>query len=352
VILSFTVAGPRPLPAAGAPVTVTVRVAYARTCTFLRQHSAFSSLYPLETVPCSSGRASVVVPAIPNTYNTPLRLTYAVRAAGAGTVQRSVRVPQQASTPPPTLAPTPPAVNPSPPTFKTSTNWAGYVVPSSSDLVTVADGNWRVPTLDCSTVTDGGASAWVGIGGYPWPTGGKSGALLQTGVTTDCVGGMQENRGWWELYPSVPNYAAHFSGFTVSAGDAIEASVYQTSTGGWETRVDDLTTGISGVMITGEGWGVFADNSDGRFPLQGRTTNMTYAGGYTAEWIVEAYTQDEAQVTLADFGTIAFTNLRTSLASWTLTADDGIAMRSKTGSGIVATPSLPQGDGFSVSYTG
>ena len=87
----------------------------------------------------------------------------------------------------------------------------------------------------------------------------------------------------------------------------------------WATRVDDLTTGLSGSMVAGQGWGVGGDNGNS-FQYQGRTIGLTYGGGYTAEWIAEAYgTADGTQETLADYGSITFTNLRTNLSSWYLT---------------------------------
>jgi len=452
VILSVRVSTPhgQPLPAAGEAVVVTVRVRHATSCTFLRQYSTFSSLYPLKTVGCASGHASVTVPPIANFFKAPVRLTYAVRARGAGnrSVQGSVTVRQAAavSQPPPTTTPpptTPPATSPtatlaispsivpstggsvvlsfsssnasscslsSAPAFWTgsnpesvscngtytatvapsttgqqwtftftaansagqsvsstqtlteqapppkptppagaqqNTNWSGYIVPSSGALVTDVSGQWTVPTLDCSVTPNGGAAIWVGIGGYGWPTGGTSGTLLQTGVTTDCVNGVQQDAGWFE---ELPNPSRDFAGFPVSPGDSIQASVFQGSSGAWETRIDDLTTGLSGVMVTGEGWGVSEDAGNGSFAEQGSTAGLSYSGGYTAEWIVEDYTQNGSLVPLADYGTVDFTDLKTSLASWYLTANEGWAI---VQNGVVlSTPSSPSSDGFSVSYTG
>ena len=458
VIVSLTITGPRPLPAAGTSVVMTVRVEYATTCTFMRQFSAFSSLYAFKTVSCASGRATVVVPAIANSNKAARRLTYAVRVRGAGTasVQRSVTVPQAAAasrpspSPTPTPSPTPPSTSPtatlsispgsvpstggtvvltftssnattctlaSAPLFWTtganpvtvdctgtyiatlnstttqqqwtftftaanvagqsasatqtltelapapaptppstawaeSPNWSGYIVPSTSDLVTDASGAFTVPTLDCSVTPDGGASFWVGIGGEQWSTGGSSGALLQTGVTTDCVGGVAQYAGWFELFPSSPNTDVYFRGFPVSPGDQIVASVFQGSTGAWETKVDDLSTGLSGVMVTGEGWGVSTDGGNGSFLKQGSTVNLSYAGGYTAEWIAEDYTEPDGvtMIPFADYGSVTFSDLRTSLTSWYLTVDEGVAIAQD---GVVlSTPSAPANDGFSVSYTG
>jgi hypothetical protein len=235
------------------------------------------------------------------------------------------------------------------PQFQQSPNWSGYFLPSSSSLITEVGGSWTVPALNCSRTPNAGAGIWVGIGGVPWATGGTSGALLQTGISADCVNGVQQDHGWWELYPSTPNYAADFAGFTVSPGDSIQASVFQGSSGVWETRVDDLSTGLSGVMVTGAGWGVLNDGGT-NFPLQGKTTNLSYSGGYTAEWIVEAYQQNGSQVSLADYGTVTVTNLTTSLSSWSLTSGVGEAI---VESGVVvSTPSPPENGGFSVSYTG
>lgn len=343
VIVSLTVTGPRPLPAAGARVVMTVRVRNATTCTFMRQYSTFSSLYPLKTVDCSSGHAHVVVPAIANIYKAPVHLTYAVRAhAGSVWVQRRVAVAQGAAAPPRTITPPP-----SPPqsTWAESPNWSGYVLPSTATFTEVA-GTFTVPTLNCTVTPDGGIFTWVGIGGY-----GSSGTLLQTGVESDCVSGTQENTAWWEMFTSESNKSVDFHNFSVSVGDSITASVYQDSNGAWWTRLDDTTTGMSGWMQIGGHWGVGTDASD-YFYYQGSSALLSYSGAYTAEWIVEDYTEPDSatMIPFADFGTVNFTGLQTSLSPWHLTANEGIAIAQN---GVVlSTPSLPSSDGFSVSYVG
>ena len=353
-ILSISISTPegQPLPAAGERVVVSVHVRNATTCEFFRQFSTFSSLYPYETVPCASGHASVTVPPIANAYKAPVRLTYAVRARGAGTrsTQRTVTVAEAAAprTPQPPVAP--PPLSPPTPAWSTSPNWSGYVVPSSSALVTDASGQWTVPTINCSATPTGDATTWVGIGGFGWPSGGTSGALLQTGVSSNCVSGVPRYEGWWEEYPSNPNHASDFANFPVSPGDSIQAFVFQGISGAWETRVDDLTTGLSGVMVIGQGWGVTADGGDGSFVEQGSTAGLAYEGGYTAEWIVEDPGLSGLILPFADYGTVNFTSLRTSLLSWSLTSSEGIAIAQN--GAVLSTPSSPSNSGFSVSYTG
>ena len=232
----------------------------------------------------------------------------------------------------------------------TSPNWSGYVIQSST-MVIDASGAWTVPTLDCAETPNAGVAVWVGIGGYGSPAGGSSGPLLQTGVTMSCINGVQQDVAWWEEYPSNPNDAPDFTSLPIMPGDHVQASVYQTLAGAWATRVDDRTAGLSGWMVTGEGWGVSADHSTSYAP-QGSTAGLSYPGGYSAEWIVEDYTDSAtgALVPFADYGRVSFSSLLTSLASWSLLPSEAIEI-DQAGS-VLSTPSLPTGDGFSVAYTG
>jgi Peptidase A4 family len=234
------------------------------------------------------------------------------------------------------------------PPFAVSSNWSGYVVPSLTPITSVS-GDFTVPTLHCTKTRNAGETAWVGIGG----AGGASGDLLQTGVVSECIGGVQvENPGWWEEYPERP--ATLFVNMTVSPGDQIEASVSQGLDSSWTTRLDDLTTGVSGVMHTGDQWGTVADSDPTTWVHQeGDASLITYAGGRTAEWIVEDYATSAGLVPFADFGTVTFSNLATSLPSWALTAKEQVGLGDKNGF-LLAEPSAPDstGKGFSVAYRG
>lgn len=346
VVVSLAVSTPQgwPLPASGATVLVSVRVRNAVSCTFLAQRRTFSSLYPLKTVACASGSAALAVPAITNSHFAPVRVAYGVlvRGADGGSTMRVVRVAQRGATPkePRTGPPGEP---------QQSENWSGYVLSGASSFTRVS-GRWTVPTLDCTATPSGGAAAWAGIGGYPSQAGAPTGALLQTGITTDCIDGVQQNRGWWEEYPSDPNRSADFADFPVSAGDLIEASVFVDTAGAWETRVDDLTTGVSGVMVTGSGWGLLTDGGDGTVRVQGDTSAVSFSGGNTAEWIVEDYDELGAPVPLAAYGSVSFTDLATSLPGWTLAAANAVEI---VQNGVVrSAPSAPTASGFSVAYRG
>jgi hypothetical protein len=162
---------------------------------------------------------------------------------------------------------------------------------------------------------------------------------------------QHDDVGWWELIPPLPEQDFNM---VVGAGDVMQATVWHNSVGSWSTRVDDLTRGVSGLMITGNGYGTILDSDPTVWlDYQGSTTTLSYAGGYSAEWIVEDYGSGNSEVPFANFGTVAFTNLTTSLPSWSLTPAEELGLSDAYGF-LLAAPSGADstGDGFSVTYTG
>jgi hypothetical protein len=236
------------------------------------------------------------------------------------------------------------------PPFRVSRNWSGYIVPSSTPITAVS-GHFTVPRLNCKDTTDAGESMWVGTGG----AGGSSGDLLQTGVRSDCIGGVQDNNpSWWEQFPPLPETKFDTTTLPVAAGDSIQASVSKNLDGSWTTRLDDLTKGISGVMTTGGNYGTMADANWGVWlDDQGPAATLSYAGGTSAEWIVEDFGfAGGGFAPFADFGKVAFSGLTTSLPSWSLTKSEQVGLGAN--GLLLAEPSGPDssGRGFSVTYTG
>jgi Peptidase A4 family len=228
--------------------------------------------------------------------------------------------------------------------FTVSDNWAGYVIQPGQDVDDVS-GEWTVPTLDCQQTPNALDGVWAGIGG----NGAGSGDLLQTGVADRCSNGAQLDQAWWELYPV--NNPVNF-GLLVSPGDEMESSVYLDQSGQWVTRIDNLTTGWSGWMFAGGTYGIEQDGS-GSFTVEGSSSYISYAGGSTVEWVVEGpglTKTGPSFLPLADFGTVQFSDLRAGLPSWSLSPDEGDEI--VYDNQVVAEPGQPDGDGFSVSYTG
>jgi hypothetical protein len=219
-------------------------------------------------------------------------------------------------------------------------NWAGYVIQPGQD-VNYVSGEWTVPTLNCQQTTTID-SAWAGIGGV------SGQALLQTGVSDSCIDGAQQDWAWWELANA--HSPVTFGQLLVSAGDVMQASVYLDSSGQWVTRIDNLTTRFSGWMFAGGSYGIEADRS-GSFTTEGSSSDISYAGENTVEWVVEgpglAYTGQNF-APMSDFGTVQFSDLRAGLQSWSLTTDESEQITYDNQ--VVAAPGQPDGDGFSVSY--
>jgi len=308
----------------GGRVSLTWSSSGAKTCTLSASPRFWSGKNPAH-IKCR-GRIRVTLPAF--ALGARWKFTFTARSGkGATTVHQAFAL--QA------------------PPFPTSANWAGYAI-SSGTPVTKATGEFRVPKLKCGDTTNASEAMWVGIGG----DGAGTGDLLQTGVESTCDLGIQvENPAWWEEFPEF--FSDTFDNMTVSPGDLIQASVYQDTDGSWFTRLDDLTTRISGVMHTGDHWGTVADAAPTVWvDEEGDASTVSYGGGTSAEWIVEDYgLSNGTLVPFANFGTVAFSHLTTSLPSWSLTPADAIGLGNKNGR-LLAAPSAPASSGFSVAYTG
>jgi hypothetical protein len=117
-------------------------------------------------------------------------------------------------------------------------NWDGYVATNTSSFNAVS-ASYTVPTAHCDTAQPENewAAFWVGLDG--WNGGGT---VEQDGVSVFCDGsGHAFYSVWWDMAPDFP-----VSGFNVSPGDTIQASVtYDTSTSEFGFVVDDVTSNQS-----------------------------------------------------------------------------------------------------------
>ena len=237
-------------------------------------------------------------------------------------------------------------------TGSTSSNWSGYVLPTTS-LDTLASAEWTVPRLNCADTPNGSSSTWVGIGGVTWSDGSSSGSLLQTGTEDDCVNGVQVDSGWFEIVPATPNHEETFTNFPVGPGDTIEAVVGY-SNGQWVTDLENLNTGLSGFFVVGNSWAVFTTATDTIVGgIQGYASGTSYSGAYSVEWIQEDVTNTDSGslFNLPNYGSVTFFNLRTSLSSWTLPNSDAYEITNNNNV-PVSVPGTVSNDGFTVTYTG
>jgi hypothetical protein len=165
-----------------------------------------------------------------------------------------------------------------------SSNWAGYVAHRSGVRFTSVLGEWRVPSVDCSSGAQTFSATWVGLGGY----GGTSSALEQTGTEQDCAaGGRAAYSAWFELVPA----PSHAIALHVRPRDLMRATV--TAAG------RRITIGL-------------ADLTNHRNFTRAFTVGTPDVS--SAEWIVEAPSEcNSAQcvtLPLANFGQEAFMDSR------------------------------------------
>lgn len=330
VLLSVS---PHDIPSTGGTVVLHYAATAARTCSLAVTPLLWSGPDPA-LVACDSSYTIALPPA---TQTRTWHFTFGVDRSGGASRVATSRLVEIGSKPAfPGLQ---------------SANWSGYVLPSPGSPLRAVTGSWIEPAFSCTAADGAGVSSWIGIGGGTRSSGSDLGPLLQTGVDATCLHGKQIDTAWWELVRAGHGDGADFGQFPVAPGDRMRASVTRVGSA-WETRLENLTTGRLAVMITGQGFGV--STAPGKRPAwQGSTAGLAYSGGYSADWIVEDSGKAGAagsSVPLANFGTVIFSNLETSLRSSSIDRGDQVEM--VKGGTVVSTPSGPWGGGFSVAYTG
>jgi hypothetical protein len=211
-----------------------------------------------------------------------------------------------------------------------SLDWAGYAVASDfanpQPVVVGVNSSWTVPTVNVS-LQNTYSAAWIGIGGQL----NSDSTLIQIGTEHDCVNLGPTYSVWYEL---LPEDSVTITTVNVAPGDKITASITLTNpaTNEWSMEISDLTKAQSFETI------VKYDSSR-----------------LSAEWIVERPTVGNRLGTLADFGTITFTNSHTIFNNTVGTIGSfphiRTIMNNRQDIRLVTVSSLfSSGSSFSVSY--
>ena len=209
-----------------------------------------------------------------------------------------------------------------------SLDWAGYSVSSNvlfpAPQVTAVNGSWTVPKAAVSFF-DTYSAAWIGIGGQSDTT------LIQVGSEHDSINGKEEYSLWYEMLPA---NAIPIPSIKVSPGDEITASISlaNSNTNSWLIAISDVTTGQSFQQI-------FVYNSS----------------RLTAEWVIERPTVNNQIATLANFGTVTFTDCQAQLANQVGTINafpnSKILMENRQNNQLVTVSDFSKdGSSFTVSY--
>lgn len=175
----------------------------------------------------------------------------------------------------------------------TSLNWSGYAVATNltnPDAKSVTDtyGSWTVPNL-LSTPGTSYAAIWSGIDGY------SNSTVEQIGSLHIWSNGVQQNFAWFEMYP---RGLFQIVGFPVSPGDVIGSDVSYIGKNTFNLVIVNYTENVYFIVPTSY-------------------TKHFKAERSSAEWIVEAPSSLSQVLPLADFGTVIFTNCKTTINSVT-----------------------------------
>lgn len=193
---------------------------------------------------------------------------------------------------------------------------------ASGGNYTAISASWTATSPTGNGSTTSADAAWIGIGGV------TTSDLIQVGTqNTIAANGKVSTSAFYEL---LPNVSQPVPGVTVTAGDAMSASVTQISPGQWSISITDTANGES------------------------YTNTVAYASSNSsAEWIEEDPSFSfRRQIPFDNFGTASFTNGSTLANGSTVNIAGSnaqpITMVNQSGQAI-ATPSALGGDGASFS---
>jgi hypothetical protein len=164
-----------------------------------------------------------------------------------------------------------------------SQNWAGYFVREYD--ATAVSATWQVPRVTGPANSD--SSTWIGIGGV------KNNSLIQAGTDQLLQKGKSYYYAWYELLPALPQPFNHID---LLPGDIVTFTIIATGPQSWNITVVDHDAN------------------------EHQTQVVTYPScRCSAEWIEEAPTIQQQQVTLADFTSVTFQSISTTRRGKTFT---------------------------------
>jgi hypothetical protein len=216
--------------------------------------------------------------------------------------------------------------------LEASSNWSGYFAsaPSGSAFSDVSS-TWVIPTVKASSSGTTYSAYWLGFDGA------TDGTVEQCGTSADITKhGSATYYAWYEFYPAGEvevNLAVH-PGDTINAEITYEAS--ESSSGNYAYYMDlsDQTTDQSFTDT------LFTSSNDARS---------------SAEWIAEAPSNGNGILTLANFGSVSFSNDAAALNGGSDQALGALSyndIEMVQNSAVVALPTslYSGGEAFTVNY--
>jgi peptidase A4-like protein len=208
-------------------------------------------------------------------------------------------------------------------------NWSGYVATGGLGAFDTVTGDWTVPSATCHAGATSYSAEWIGIDGF------TSDTVEQDGTDSDCASGTPNYYAWYELYPAASITISSGSSYPVAPGDSMSASV-RVSGFTWTLEISDLTAGWSFSFVQAD---------------SGLDQN-------SAEWIAErpelcaGDCSDPILTSLADFGSVTFSDATANGESLSALAPTSIQMTSKNSSALLALAGPLSGSSFTDTWYG
>lgn len=208
-----------------------------------------------------------------------------------------------------------------------SLSWSGFIVTkefNEKQPIESITGQWTIPQVNASSA-NGYSSAWIGIGGQSDKT------LIQVGTEHDASNQIATYYAWYEI---LPDFSITIPNLEINPGDMILAS-------------------ISLINATSNVWSIqFRDLTNDQTFSKNIAYNSTQSSG---EWIIERPTVRNQTSTLANFGTITFSNcvinLNNSVGPIGNFTSSKIAMTNQLASPLTIISDLSsEGSSFNVTY--
>jgi hypothetical protein len=208
-----------------------------------------------------------------------------------------------------------------------------------TNSVSAVSASWIVPTVTGPKSGTTYSAVWVGIDGYSDST------VEQVGTEQNVVNGTAEYGAWWEMYSSGKGQPEQpINSMTIEPGDSITASVTYITSG---TYSGYFLLSIVDNSRSNDSFSTYESSSQTQSPTANRSS---------AEWIVEAPTVGGSVASVANFGSVTFTNASATINGTTGPINDSawqsqaINMGSNTTTYTTTSELTASGTSFVVTY--
>lgn len=180
---------------------------------------------------------------------------------------------------------------------RATSDWAGAILTGplvANQNFTSVGGSWTIPSVSAPSTSAGSYSTaqWIGMDGYNYTAASLKVGTLETVTIADDGSASTTVQAWYQWYPA----ALKILDLDLVAGNKVDVSIIMVA---------------NEVMTSGQ---VFVEQASTELSAQVQVTGAAIPG-QSVEWVVEGLDATGGAATLADFGSVSFTDC-TALATY------------------------------------